>query len=126
MERTISISANDGRVFKGTDYTALINEINAYESDLKLKKEKEETARKAKEEYQKQVTQDKAKRLNQVNEVISYLGDLIEKFEKDYGTKLYLTREYPSKDLVVKETKNSIDFAWDSWDQVIKDIEKML
>jgi hypothetical protein len=54
--KNITITASDGTKFEGTDYFALDKEVNAYEADLKLKKEKEEAAKSKSEEAFKEIT----------------------------------------------------------------------
>ena len=46
----IKIYANDGKEFKGEDYSDLVNELKTYESEQALKKHKEEVERRKKEE----------------------------------------------------------------------------
>jgi hypothetical protein len=54
--KIITITASDGTKFEGTDYFALDKEVNAYEADLKLKKEKEEVAKSKSEKAFKEIT----------------------------------------------------------------------
>lgn len=81
METTIK--ASDGKVFYGmTDsYVSLLNDVKAYEANLKLKKEKEEADRKAKEEV-------KEYRYNQVLDKLESLNKVVESYEKETGDKL--------------------------------------
>lgn len=49
----ITIKASDGKLFNGTNYLTLVAEVNAYESDLKLKKDKEAAEKKSKRRSQR-------------------------------------------------------------------------
>lgn len=77
----ITIKASDGKLFCGTNYLALVAEVNAHESDLKLKKEKEDAEKKARGEA-------KEYRYNQVLDKIDSLNKVIESYEKETGEKL--------------------------------------
>ena len=46
----ITIKSCDGKPFHGSDYYSLEKAVKQYEAELKLKKEKEEAERKAREE----------------------------------------------------------------------------
>ena len=111
----ITITASDGKEFKGTDYQDLVNEVNAYESDLKLKKEKEEAERKAREEKQKKLAQHRVAKLKEINEVLSKAKDMVDEYEKETGNKLTYGYDYVNGKLVIKEVRNTIDFAWDDF-----------
>lgn len=119
----IKIYADDGREFSGTKYEALVKERNAYEADQKLKKEKEETERKAREEKRVQLTQYRAKYLKEIDEATQKLHDLIDTYEKLSGRKFVYTYDFEKKKYVASDAKNSIDFAYDDLiDGIIKAI----
>ncbi len=71
----MKIYSDDGKVFNSVD------ECNAYETDLALKKQKEEAERKAKEER-------KEYRYNQVLDKIDSLNKVVESYELETGEKL--------------------------------------
>lgn len=109
----MKIYSDDGVPFKNVD------ECNAYEADLKLRKEKEEAERKAREEKQKQLKQVKAKRLEEINKktneyikVGSELTDMINEYEKDTGVKVWYKYNGAIGDLNIVEERDGIDFAW--------------
>lgn len=77
----ITIKASDGRLFNGTNYEALVAKVNAHESDLKLKKEKEAADKKAREEV-------KEYRYNQVQDKLESLSIAVKSYEKETGEKL--------------------------------------
>lgn len=115
MSNEISIKTSDGKYLKGTidNYAALVNELNAYEADLKLKKEKAEAERKAREEKQIQLTQYRAKYLKEIDEATQKLQELINTYEKLSGRKFVYTYDYDQKKYVASDTRNSVDFAYD-------------
>jgi len=103
----MKIYSDDGRVFPS------VAECNAYESELKLKKLKEETERKTREEEQKNLAQYREVKLKEINDDLSVVVDKIRKYEKETGYKIIYGFDYPSQKTVVKDTlNNSIDFAW--------------
>jgi hypothetical protein len=112
MRDTIKIYAVDGREFTGTNYEALVKERDAYEADLKLKKEKEEAERIMREKKQAQL-QYRAKYLKEIDEATQKVHNLIEDYEKLSGRKFVYTYDYDQKRYVASDTKNSIDFAYD-------------
>ena len=121
----ITITASDGTEFKGTEYQDLVKEVNAYEADLKLKKEKEEAERKVREEKQKKLTQYRAAKLKEINEVISKAKVMIDEYEKETGKKLTYNYDYVNGKLVIKEVRNNFDYALDGFFQdIYRDILK--
>ena len=74
----IKVYANDGKEFKGSDYTSLVTELKAYESDQKLKREKAEEERKVKE-VNKQAL------VKQIKQVSVELHSLLKQYEDQEG-----------------------------------------
>lgn len=81
----ITIKASDGKLFNGTNFEDLVAEVNAYDSDLKLKKEKEAAEKKAREEA-------KECRYAQVMEKLESLNKAVESYEKETGETLIFTK----------------------------------
>lgn len=105
--RLIKLYAEDGKVFEGNDYASLEKEVNAYEDDLKLKKEKAEAERKAREEKQKKLLQFRKEKLNDINAKAKELSDMIKDYEEATNRSLYYT--FSDDGLVVKERTRSYD-----------------
>ena len=105
MEKLFRVN---GKIFYNED------EANAYEADLKLKKEKEEAERKAAEEKKKKLTQYRETKLKEINEAIKKAETLILDYEKETGSHLIYYKNYCGGDTVVSEVRDSIDFAWDN------------
>jgi hypothetical protein len=76
--KNITITASDGTKFEGTDYFALDKEVNAYEADLKLKKDKEEAAKSKSEEAFKEIT-----------DIVEQLNTAVYEYELTTGEKTY-------------------------------------
>lgn len=110
----ITIKASDGRSFNGTNFEALVAEVNAHESDLKLKKEKEEIERKKAEETKKKVEQYRAAKLNEINDILHKANDMIVNYEKETGRKVVYAYNHATKNFMVRDTVNTLDFAWDN------------
>lgn len=119
----IKIYANDGKEFKGGNYNILVNQLNAYESDQKLKKEKEESERKTREEKQKKLEIYRSAKLKEINEDISNVIDKIRNYEEETGYKIIYGLDYSTSKAVVKDTIGSID---DAWDNILDDIFKAI
>jgi hypothetical protein len=79
----IRVEAYDGKEFKGLDIDKLIKECNAYEADLRLKKEKEETERKTKAEA-------KEKAIKWVTDSIDLVNQAVERYENETGKQLII------------------------------------
>jgi hypothetical protein len=109
----IKIYANDGKEFKGNDYTSLVNELNAYEADQKLKKQKEEAERKVAEEKKMKLTQYRNTKLKEINDILQKSKVLVDDYEKTTGNKLIYTNDLSTGNIAIKEVRNSIDYAWD-------------
>ena len=119
--RLITIKADDGRLFSGNDYEALENEVNAYEADLILQKQKEEAEKKAKEEKEKKLAQHRSTKLKEINELLQKSKDKIDEYEKETGNKLIYSVNYCDGKISVKEVRNTLDMAWDNViDEVFK------
>jgi phosphoribulokinase len=94
MNNKITITASDGKVLTGTldNYAALVKEVNAYEANLKLKKQKEQEERAKAVAAQKAKEEAKEYRYNQVLDKLESLNKVVESYEKETGEKLeYLT-----------------------------------
>ncbi len=89
MNNKITITAFDGKTFSGNlgDIDSLKKEVNAYEANLKLKKEKEEAARKEKEKQEEEFKKTKESKLKELN-------DLYSKFTTLSNEYMDLTNEY--------------------------------
>jgi hypothetical protein len=85
MEMTIK--ACDGKAFTGdTDsYGELLCKAVNYEADLKLKKEKEEAERKAREDL-------KQERLDKILKIYKAYVDEVAKYEKDTNERVYFEK----------------------------------
>ena len=116
----MKIYSDDGRVFGSVD------ECNAYEVNLKLKKLEEETERKTREEKQKKLTQYREVKLKEINDDLSVVVDKIRKYEKETGYKIIYGFDYPSQKTVVKDTlNNSIDLGWyNIYDDILNSLKK--
>jgi hypothetical protein len=123
MERKITITASDGRVFTGTNYKALEDEINVYELELSQKKLEAAEIKRNKEEKQKELAQYKEKKLKELNDLTKTYSDIITEYEKKTGNKLYYSWDYEQQRYVIKETANTIDMAWDN---LLEDILKVV
>lgn len=104
---TIRIYAEDGKEFIGNDYPKLVAERDAYETELKEKREKEEAERKAREEKQKKLAQFRTERLKDINAKAKELSDMIKDYEEATNRSLYYT--FSDDGLVVKERTRSYD-----------------
>ena len=100
-----------------------VEECEAYETELALKKQQKEAERKAKEEQEKKLKQYRSTRLKEINEDISKVMDKIRAYEKDTGYKVIYGFDYSTGKTVVQDTRNSIDFAWDN---IIDDIFRVI
>jgi lipid II:glycine glycyltransferase (peptidoglycan interpeptide bridge formation enzyme) len=94
MINKITITASDGKVITGTldNYATLVSELNAYEADLKLKKEKAEAEWKRMEEERTKALA-KEKKLTELKQKINVrskeLDGLLDEYEKVSGKKYY-------------------------------------
>lgn len=111
----ITITANDGKVFKGDDYLKLVDECKAYESELALKKAKEEEERKAKAEKEKKLSQFRATKLKDINNVLQKAKTMVDEFEKETGHKLTYDIDLTTGNVVIKEVNNTLDFAFNDF-----------
>ena len=110
----MKIYSDDGKVFNSID------ECNAYESDLALRKQKEEAERKAKEDKQKKLSQYRNTKLKEINEDLSNVVGKIREYENKTGYKIIYGFDYSNGNTIAQDTpNNSIDFAWDN---IIDDI----
>lgn len=120
----ITIKASDGRLFSGADFKALEAEVNAHESDLKLKKQKEDAELKKAEETKKKMQQYRSTKLNQINNILHNANDMIVDYEKETGRKVVYAYNHASKDFVVRDTVNTSDFAcYDIANEILKTIK---
>jgi ribosome-binding ATPase YchF (GTP1/OBG family) len=125
MERKITITASDGRVFTGTKYKALEDEINVYELELSQKKLEAAERKRKEDEKRKELARYKEKKLKEINEVFKSLDDMIKEYEEKTGMKLYYSKNYCGGDYSIKETTNTIDMAWDNLlEDIIKAVRK--
>lgn len=106
MEKLFRVN---GKIFYSED------EANAHEADLKLKKDKEETERKIAEEKQKKLLQYRETKLKEINEMLQKSKSLVDDYEKTTGNKLIYTTDLSTGNLVIKEFRNSIDYAWNNF-----------
>lgn len=121
----ITITASDGKEFKGTDYQTLVKQVVAYESDLKIKAERDAAERKVREEKTKQLTQYKAKKLKEINELAITLSKMVKEYEEKSKMKLYYSFDCFNRDFEVKETTNTLDMEWDDLvDNIINAVRK--
>ena len=96
-------------------------EANAYEAELKLKKEKEKAERKAAEEKQKKLAEYRETKLKEINDILQKSKVLVDDYEKTTGNKLIYTNDLTTGNIVIKEVRNSIDYAWDNlFDDIFK------
>lgn len=123
MSRLITIKANNGKVFTGTNYIDLENEVNEYEANLKLQQEKAEAERKAKEEKQNELAEYRKVKLKEINDDFSKAVAKIKEYEKETGYKVIYNMDYTNGNTMVTDAKNSIDFAWDN---ILVDVFKMM
>lgn len=83
----ITIKASDGKLFNGTVYEDLVNEVNAYEAELKQKEfEKQERLRKLEEE-RKTKQEAKEKDMKWITDCVDLVNQAIEKYKEDIGEK---------------------------------------
>lgn len=111
----IKIEAYDGKEFKGLDVDKLINECNAYEADLRLKKQKEEAERKARIEKEEKIKAYRESKLVEINNDLMKLTEKIKEYEKETGYKIIFGVDYTNGKTVVKDMKNTLDNAWDNF-----------
>lgn len=118
----ITIEANDGTKFNGTVYEDLIKEVNAYESELALKKAKEEEERKAKEEKERKLSQYRITKLKEINEALQKANeelhkanDMVDEYETKTGNKLLYSTAITTGDITIKEVNNTLDFAFNDF-----------
>lgn len=91
----ITIEASDGKVFKGASYSDLEKEVNAYETDLKLKKQAELERQKKAEEEKKAKECSRQKSLKVIEEKLQELEKLKAEHEKIHNERLkYVYRIY--------------------------------
>lgn len=74
----MKIYSDDGKVFNSVD------ECNAYESDLALKKQKEEAERKKK-------TEKKNSQIKDIESAVDYVNEVVEEFTKSNDENIYFT-----------------------------------
>lgn len=91
------------------------DELNAWEANDKLKKAKAEAERKAKEEAEKKLSEFSRAKMKEINDVLQKAKSLVDEYEKATGNKLIYSYDYVTESLNIKETRNSIDFAWDDF-----------
>lgn len=109
------IYSDDGKLFN------TVEECNIYEVDLILQKAKKEAEKKEKEEKEKKLAQYKSEKLKEINELLQKSKDKIDEYEKETGNKLIYDVNYCDGRISVKETRNTLDFAWDNViDEVFK------
>lgn len=87
------VYAYDGKEFSGKSYELLANECNAYEADLRLKKQKEEAERKAREEKAKERQQKKDLEFQEIQKQLNVLNNLVNDYGKRYNESIYYTNE---------------------------------
>lgn len=105
----MKIYSDDGKMFNS------VEECEAYETELAVKKQKEEAERKAKEEKDKQLELFRNTKLKEINEVLQKASEMVDDYKKATGRKLTYTYDYIKGKFTVNDgTRNSIDFAWNN------------
>ena len=92
----ITITASDGKEFKGTNYDELVKEVGEYEVYLK-KQEEERQTRFAKADAESKTRENNKKiLLAEIKKDYTKLVEGMQKYEKDFGGKIYyiLTPEW--------------------------------
>jgi hypothetical protein len=111
----MKIYSDDGKLFN------TVEECNIYETDLILQKAKKEAEKKEKEEKEKKLAQYKSEKLKAINKLLQNAVDEIVDYENATGNKLIYDVNYCDGRISVKETRNTLDFAWDNViDEVFK------
>jgi hypothetical protein len=111
----MKIYSDDGKLFN------TVEECNIYETDLILQKAKKEAEKKEKEEKQKQLELYNKVKIKEINELLQQVLDTINEYEKRTCNKLIYDIDCFDGRLSVKETRNTLDFAWDNViDEVFK------
>lgn len=106
----MKIYSDDGKMFNSVD------ECNAYEADLALKKAKAEAERKKLEEEKKKLEQIRNTKLKDINDILQKASVMVSEYEKETGRKLTYSYNYKDSKFTVNDnTKNSIDFAWNNF-----------
>ena len=84
----ITIKASDGTFFKGTvdTYWNLLSELNAYETNLKLKKEQEEAEK-----------TESIKAFKEIEDLITQLNAAVKEYELASGVSTYYTQTTDGK-----------------------------
>lgn len=91
----VNITASDGRVITGTldNYAALVGELNAYEANLKLKKQKEQEYRAKAVAEQKKKEEAKEKALAEINSAIGFVNEAKQRYEASNSDSLYFVMQ---------------------------------
>jgi DNA polymerase II small subunit/DNA polymerase delta subunit B len=107
----MKIYSDDGKEFKN------VQECNAYEADLKARREKEEAERKERqkkvEEERKRAKEIETSLLDEINGDYKKLSTKIKEFENKTGRKVIYTHDYVSGEGLLTSTKNTFDYTWD-------------
>lgn len=108
----MKIIADDGREFKN------VQECNAYEADLALKKQKEEADRKAKEENESTLLQD-------INGCYNKFIELVNIYEEVYNKALFYRHNYLTNKKEIEPVSGNLSNLWfydDKLSKLLKDI----
>ena len=109
----MKIYSDDGKVFNSID------ECKAYETELALKKQKEEAEKKARikklEEERKVKAEAKEKAMKSVNDAVELVNQAVEKYEKETGEKLeYVTLngKLTTQKATERYSKDTVQTPW--------------
>lgn len=117
----MKIYADDGREFKNID------ECNAYEADLRLKKEKAEVERIEKERKLQEASKYKQEKIDAINLDFKNIRKKVNECEDETGTKLEYCLD-PDGNFLVRERRciqvGEVDVStWGSWiDEFLKSL----
>jgi hypothetical protein len=84
----ISLTHDDGTVFKGENMEDVINEYNTYVANKKLKKQKEQEERAKAVAAQKAKDEAREKAMKWVTDSVDLVNQAVEKYEKETGENL--------------------------------------
>lgn len=110
----ITITASDGKEFKGENYELLAREVNAYETELTLRKQQEHEKQKKIEEERKRLEETEKRLLKELNDDYIALAKKVEEFEETTGKKLVYTYNHGTDKYTLKPVRNTLDFAYDN------------
>lgn len=119
MNNVITIKASDGKVFTGTldKIEGLKSELNAYETDLELKKKKAEEDKK-----------EEGKLLEEINSAYESFTNLIKKYEDTYKKTLVYTNDKVSRKKKIEPINGrTMEYFYDdSLLSLLKEIKKLI